>query len=101
MNTSCAAAVAPIQHHSARFTCDGILDSIGGTPVVRLRRYLDEAKVNLFAKLEAVNPGGSAKDRPASRMITDALQRGEVGRGYTVIEEVGSEARLDGMLDYC
>ncbi len=44
---------------------DGVLDAIGGTPLVRLRRYLDRDDVTLYCKMECCNPGGSAKDRPA------------------------------------
>ena len=52
---------------------DGVLAAIGDTPLVRLRRYLHRPDVDVWAKLEASNPGGSAKDRPAARMIEDAL----------------------------
>ncbi|QGJ70893.1 Pyridoxal-5'-phosphate-dependent protein beta subunit [Planctomycetales bacterium 10988] len=66
--------------------CDGILEAIGETPLVRLRRFLDVPEVALFAKLEACNPGGSAKDRPARQMIEHALDCGEIEEGTTVIE---------------
>jgi cysteine synthase A len=65
---------------------DGILGAIGDTPLVALRRYLSRADVHAWAKLECANPGGSAKDRPASRMIEDALEAGLIGLGTTVIE---------------
>ena len=65
---------------------DGILDAIGQTPLVRLRRYLDEPNVELHVKLEASNPGGSAKDRPAKQMLEHALVTGEIGSETTVIE---------------
>ena len=52
---------------------DNVLDLIGQTPMVRLPRYLDREDVNLVAKVEALNPGGSAKDRPARHMIERAL----------------------------
>jgi len=48
---------------------DGILDTIGGTPLVRLRRFIPQARFGLFAKLEALNPGGSIKDRPAVAIL--------------------------------
>ncbi len=65
---------------------DGVLGAIGGTPLVALRRYLDTAGIHVWAKLEAANPGGSMKDRPALRMIEDALAAGRIGPGSTVIE---------------
>lgn len=65
---------------------DGVLDCVGNTPLVRFRRYLDDPSVQLYIKLEANNPGGSAKDRPAKQMIEHALSTGELHAGCTVIE---------------
>jgi N-(2-amino-2-carboxyethyl)-L-glutamate synthase len=65
---------------------DGVLDAIGDTPLVALRRYLGSSALQVWAKLEASNPGASAKARPAARMIEDALAQGLVGPGTTVIE---------------
>ncbi|MGC8201455.1 2,3-diaminopropionate biosynthesis protein SbnA [Aliiroseovarius sp. PTFE2010] len=65
---------------------DNILDLVGQTPMVRLHRYLDVADVNLLAKVEALNPGGSAKDRPARHMIERALENGRLSPGDTVVE---------------
>lgn len=70
----------------ATATTEGILGAIGNTPLVALRRYLDDSEIQVWAKLEATNPGGSAKDRPAARMICDAIERGQIGPGSTVIE---------------
>lgn len=65
----------------------GILAAIGSTPLVRLERYLDSRPdVELWLKLEQANPGGSAKDRPAAAMVADALARGELAEGGTVVE---------------
>jgi len=64
----------------------GVLGAIGDTPLVGLRRYLLRPDVEVWAKLEATNPGGSAKDRPAARMLEDALERGLVTAETTVIE---------------
>lgn len=65
---------------------DDVLDLVGQTPMVRLKRYLDVADVNLIAKVEALNPGGSAKDRPARYMIESALADGRLSVGDTVVE---------------
>jgi cysteine synthase len=60
---------------------DGILGAIGDTPLIALRRYLLRPDVELWAKLEAANPGGSAKDRPAAQMLRDALDSGLIDLG--------------------
>jgi cysteine synthase A len=65
---------------------DGILATIGNTPLVRLRRALGGVPFRLYAKLESFNPGGSMKDRPAFLIVADALARGEIGAGTTVVE---------------
>jgi N-(2-amino-2-carboxyethyl)-L-glutamate synthase len=65
---------------------EGVLDAIGDTPLVALRRYLGTPAIHVWAKLEASNPGASAKARPAARMLGDALVEGLVGPGTTVIE---------------
>ncbi len=65
---------------------DNILQTIGSTPVVRLNRIGADSGVNLWAKLERGNPGGSVKDRPALRMIEDAEKSGHLKPGDTIIE---------------
>jgi N-(2-amino-2-carboxyethyl)-L-glutamate synthase len=65
---------------------DGILATIGETPLVRLRRFVPQARFGLFAKLEALNPGGSIKDRPAVAILEDALHSGAIGPSTLVIE---------------
>ena len=64
---------------------NSILDTIGGTPVVRINRLFGK-RVNVFAKLERANPGGSIKDRIALSMIEDAEQSGVLKPGTTIIE---------------
>jgi 2,3-diaminopropionate biosynthesis protein SbnA len=71
---------------SPRAPTDGVLSAIGSTPLVALHRYLDAPAIRVWAKLEAANPGGSIKDRPALRMLTDALDRGLIAPGTTIIE---------------
>jgi 2,3-diaminopropionate biosynthesis protein SbnA len=65
---------------------DGVLATIGETPLVRLQRYLPSARFELLAKLEGLNPGGSIKDRPALAILEDALRSGAIGPGTLVIE---------------
>jgi cysteine synthase A len=63
-----------------------ILSTIGNTPLIRLKRYLRDAPIRLFAKLESFNPGGSAKDRPALGIIKHAIEAGEISPGATIVE---------------
>lgn len=65
---------------------EGVLSVIGNTPLVKLSRFFENAYFNVFAKLELLNPGGSMKDRAAMFMIKDAVQKGEIKPGTTVIE---------------
>jgi cysteinyl-tRNA synthetase len=65
---------------------DCILDLVGNTPLVRLRRLNPVAGVGLWVKLEARNPGGSVKDRIAVRMIQQAEAAGTLTPGKTVLE---------------
>jgi N-(2-amino-2-carboxyethyl)-L-glutamate synthase len=64
----------------------GILSTIGNTPLVKLERVFEDAEFNLYAKLEAFNPGGSIKDRTAFSIIRHAIETGEIGPGTTVVE---------------
>jgi N-(2-amino-2-carboxyethyl)-L-glutamate synthase len=70
----------------ARPPFDGILEAIGGTPLIRLRRLVARPDLDVWAKLESSNPAGSSKDRSASAMIADALAQGLLRPGGTVIE---------------
>jgi cysteine synthase len=65
--------------------CETILESVGNTPHVRLRRLFGE-RVEVWMKLERANPGASIKDRIAVAMIEDAEQRGVLKPGGTIIE---------------
>jgi len=82
-------AAAEVPSHTMRPPREpvlGVLGAIGDTPLVGLRRYLLRPDIEVWAKLEAANPGGSAKDRPAARMLEDALERGLITAETTVIE---------------
>jgi len=65
---------------------DSVLDLVGRTPLVRLRRVGEPGGAELLAKLEARNPGGSVKDRIALSMIEDAEKRGLLAPGATIVE---------------
>ncbi len=66
---------------------DSLLDLIGQTPLLRIRRSLDDLEAPLvLAKVEYLNPGGSVKDRIAVRMIEAAEASGELQPGGTIVE---------------
>ncbi len=64
---------------------DSILDTIGDTPIVKLHRLAPQ-DIELYAKVESFNPGGSVKDRLAIAIILDAEAKGLLNPGDTVIE---------------
>ena len=64
-----------------------VADQVGQTPLLRLERIGKSApSVEIYAKLEFANPGGSVKDRPALRMMLDAIEDGRLGSGKTLID---------------
>jgi cysteine synthase len=68
---------------------DSVLDAIGHTPVVRLRRIVPETSAEVFVKLEYYSPTGSYKDRMALAMVEGAEARGTLRQGMRVIEFTG------------
>lgn len=65
---------------------ESVLEVVGRTPLVRLRRVTDGVKPLLLAKLENLNPGGSVKDRIGLAMVEDAEARGLLPPGGTIVE---------------
>ena len=63
-----------------------VLDLIGNTPLVRLRKVTQGLEAQVLAKLEYLNPSGSIKDRIALYMIENAEKRGDLKRGYRIVE---------------
>ena len=64
----------------------GVLGAIGNTPLVQLTRLFPGLPFQLHAKLEALNPGGSMKDRPALRILSEGLASGAISRDTVVVE---------------
>ncbi|WP_345784152.1 2,3-diaminopropionate biosynthesis protein SbnA [Paenibacillus lacisoli] len=64
----------------------GIAEAIGGTPLIRLERLFAKKPFEVYGKLEWMNPGGSAKDRPALSMLREAIRRGDITKDTVVIE---------------
>lgn len=72
-----------------------LLRGIGSTPLVELELVREVAEgVRLFAKLESVNPGGSIKDRPVSRMLMTALASGKFRRGLRLLDSSSGNAGI-------
>lgn len=66
-----------------------ILNLVGNTPLVRIKKLIPKdisPKVEIYAKLESFNPGGSIKDRPALSMFLSAMQEGLLKEGKVVID---------------
>jgi cysteine synthase B len=63
-----------------------IVQSIGNTPLVELKRLSPKPGVRIWAKMESANPTGSVKDRVARALIEDAEEKGLIGPGQTILE---------------
>jgi [CysO sulfur-carrier protein]-thiocarboxylate-dependent cysteine synthase len=79
-----AAVVPPVR--PARGGREDIVDAIGHTPLVELKRLSPKPGVRLWAKLESHNPTGSVKDRVARALVEDGEARGELWPGRAVLE---------------
>ncbi len=65
---------------------DGIVEAIGHTPMIRLRRVSEETGCTILGKAEFMNPGQSVKDRAALFIIEDAVRRGALRPGGVIVE---------------
>ncbi len=65
---------------------DSILELVGNTPLIRLKKVTAGIKCTIVAKVEYLNPGGSVKDRPALHMLEEAEKAGLLKPGGTIIE---------------
>jgi cystathionine beta-synthase len=81
-----AAPASPDPADPGPAIADSLLDLIGDTPLVRLRRVGRDLACDLVAKLELLNPGGSVKDRPAVAMLDAAERAGLLKPGGTIVE---------------
>ena len=61
-------------------------DTIGNTPLIKLKLASEISGCNIFGKCEFLNPGGSVKDRPAKQIIFDAINKKLITKGATIIE---------------
>jgi cystathionine beta-synthase len=65
---------------------DSLVELVGNTPLVRLRKVAAEVEADVLVKVEYVNPGGSVKDRIALYMVQDAEASGTLRPGGTIVE---------------
>src|SRR5213078_1452713 len=71
-----------------------VIDAIGNTPLVELRRVTAGLPVKVFIKCEHLNPGGSVKDRTARAIVLDAEERGALAPGATMVEGTAGNTGL-------
>ena len=71
-----------------------VVEQIGDTPLLRLRDPAIPPRVEVYAKLEFFNPGGSVKDRPARRMIEDGEQDGSLGLGKVILDSTSGNTGI-------
>lgn len=77
-------------------TAESILDLVGNTPLIDVTRFAGEIspRVQIYAKLEGFNPGGSVKDRPAVWMVRDGIRRHKLEHGKTIIDSTSGNTGI-------
>ncbi len=70
------------------------LSSIGNTPLVKLDLPWDIGEASIYAKFEQLNPGGSIKDRPVLRMLSEAVLNGDLKPGKTILDATSGNAGI-------
>src|SRR3954471_14032734 len=72
----------------------GIVEAIGNTPLIKLRRVSEETGCTILGKAEFLNPGQSVKDRPGREMILQAEKRGDIKPGGLVVESTAGNTGI-------
>ncbi len=65
---------------------DGFIETVGNTPLIKLRKASEQTGFTILGKAEFLNPGGSVKDRAALHIVLDAEERGDLNPGGVVVE---------------
>jgi cysteine synthase A len=73
---------------------ESVLDLVGNTPLVHLRRVIGAGGADVYGKLESMNPAGSVKDRIALSMIEDAERSGRLTPGSTIVESTSGNTGI-------
>ncbi|WP_084270223.1 PLP-dependent cysteine synthase family protein [Patulibacter minatonensis] len=79
-------AMPPLENRPCAGRYGDIVQSIGHTPLIELKRLSPKPGVRIWAKLESANPTGSVKDRVAKALIEDAEERGTIGPDSIILE---------------
>ncbi|MCH2677749.1 MAG: pyridoxal-phosphate dependent enzyme, partial [Alphaproteobacteria bacterium] len=66
--------------------CKNVIDTIGNTPLIKLKRASQETGCQIYGKAEFLNPGGSVKDRAALYIVRDAEKKKIIKPGGIVVE---------------
>jgi cysteine synthase len=75
-------------------TRNGIIEAIGNTPLIKLKRASEATGCTILGKAEFMNPGQSVKDRPALQIILEAERRGEIKPGGLVVESTAGNTGI-------
>ena len=99
VSSSTSATYGPIPTNEIRPLSDGLLGSIGNTPLIHLKSLSEATGCRILVKAEHMNPGGSVKDRPAAMIITEYEKEGKLvprdkrktndNTVYTIVEGTG------------
>ena len=73
---------------------DGIVEAIGNTPLIKLKRVSEQTGCTILGKAEFMNPGQSVKDRAGREMILQAEKRGEIRLGGLVVESTAGNTGI-------
>ena len=79
-------ALPPLENRPCGGRYGDVVQSIGNTPLIELKRLSPKPGVRIWAKMESANPTGSIKDRVARALIEDAEEKGAIGPGTTILE---------------
>ncbi len=80
--------------HKQQQTSAVVLELIGQTPLVDLSNLFSKENVRVFGKAEWMNPGGSLKDRPVKKMLTEAIKSGELTTDKTILDSSSGNAGI-------
>ena len=81
-------------------SADSVLQTIGNTPLIRLKRISALAGIEVFGKLEMANPGGSVKDRTSLSIIEEGIQKGRITPNTTLVESSSGNMAI-GLAQVC
>ena len=85
----------PLLAEDLRTAKNSVLELVGNTPLVRINNLTKHLQnVEIYAKLEAYNPGGSVKDRPALQMVEEAESSGELTRDKVILDSTSGNTGI-------